>query len=68
MIAVRSSVMGRAAQMPVMPNARDSMYTAGMIIINPREKEIMCAGRGCSVAVKKDESTVFSPAKGIEVK
>jgi hypothetical protein len=63
-----SSVAGNANQTPVMPPIDESRKAIGMMIKNPRKKEIICAGRGCSVEVKKIEIIILNPVNRQAVK
>lgn len=47
-----NSVVGNVNQTPVIPPMEESKKAIGIIIINPRKTDIICAGRACSVDVK----------------
>ena len=52
----------------MIPQIRDSRNVMGMMIKNPRSREIVCAFTALSIEVKYVESTILNPAKGIAVK
>ena len=62
------TVAGNDAQTPESPATADSRKDIGMITINPRITEMICAGSGLSVEVKYTESMIFSPANTQPVK
>lgn len=51
-MATINSVVGNVNQTPIIPPMEESKKAIGIITINPRSREIICAGRACSVDVK----------------
>ena len=62
------SVKGNASHTPVIPARTDNKNATGIIRAKPLAIEMNCAGKARSVEVKKRDSTILIPAKGIAVK
>lgn len=68
MAATSASVAGNAHQTPQIFQTKERINAIGMITINPRSNEMICAGRGLSVDVKYMERMILYPAKGQAIK
>ena len=68
MIAVIHSATGTVSQIPVILQYLESRNARGRTRNMPRSKEIIWAGMGLSVAVKKVAITTFSPINTVLVK
>ena len=66
--AAEASADGKAHHIPVSPAAPESRYAAGIIIIKPLIREIICAGRACPDEAKYMEIMILNPANGQPVK
>lgn len=62
------SVIGKDSHMPVVFNNKDIKNAIGIIIKNPLDSEIICAGKAFSIDVKYADRIILKPTKGIAVK
>ena len=66
--ATKHSVAGKESHTPVIFNIKDRKNARGIIIKNPLDNEMICAGRAFSVDVKYADIMILNPANGIAVK
>ena len=64
----KHSVTGKESHTPVIFNIKDRKNAIGIIIINPLDNEIICAGRAFSVDVKYADIMILNPTNGIAAK
>lgn len=60
----KDSVTGNEHHTPVIAPIHDNKNAIGIITINPRKIEIICAGNGYSTEVKYTEIIILNPANG----
>ena len=66
--ATKHSVTGKESHTPVIFNIKDRKNAIGIIIKNPLDNEMICAGRAFSVDVKYADIMMLNPTNGIAVK
>ena len=64
----KHSVTGKESHTPVIFNRKDRKNAIGIIIKNPLDNEIICAGRAFSVDVKYADIIILNPTNGIAAK
>ena len=64
----KHSVTGKESHTPVIFNIKDRKNAIGIIIKNPLDNEMICAGRAFSVDVKYADIMMLNPTNGIAVK
>jgi len=67
-IATIPSLAGKDNQTPVIPSREDIKIAMGIIITSPFNTDIICAGMGLSIEVKKVEVMVLNPINNMAVK
>lgn len=66
--ATKHSVIGKDSHTPVILKKYDIKNAIGIIIKNPLDSEIICAGKAFSVDVKYADMIILKPANGTAVK
>lgn len=64
----KHSVTGKESHTPIIFNIKDRKNAIGIIIKNPLDNEMICAGKAFSVDVKYEDIMMLNPTNGIAVK